>query len=31
MFNILELKKKIIYSTLNQICEIEINKSGDLR
>ena len=31
MFNILELKKQIIYSTLNQICEMKINKSGDLR
>ena len=31
MFNLLGLQKQIIYNTFNQICEMEINKSGDLR
>ena len=31
MFNLLDLRKQIIYNTFNQICEMEINKSGDLR
>ena len=31
MFNLLSLQKQIIYNTFNQICEMEINKSGDLR
>lgn len=31
MFNILGLNKKIEYNSFNQICEKEINKSGNLR
>jgi hypothetical protein len=31
MFKILELYDQIKYDTFNQICEMEINKSGDLR
>ena len=31
MINLLGLKQHIIYNTFNQICEMEINKSGDLR
>ena len=31
MFKILGLNDQIIYNTFNQICEMEINKSGDLR
>jgi hypothetical protein len=31
MFDLLELKERIRYNTFNEICEMEINKSGDLR
>jgi hypothetical protein len=31
MFNQLELQKRIKYSTFNEICEMEINKNGELR
>ena len=31
MFNLLDLRQQIVYNTFNQICEMEINKSGDLR
>jgi preprotein translocase subunit SecA len=31
MFKILGLYDQIKYDTFNQICEMEINKSGDLR
>ena len=31
MFKLLDLQEQIIYNTFDQICEMDINKSGDLR
>ena len=31
MFKILKLDEKIVYNSFNQICEMEMNKGGDLR
>ena len=31
MFDLLDLKKKIIYNTFNEICELEIKNGGDPR
>ena len=31
MFTQLELQDRIKYSTFNEICEMEINKNGELR
>ncbi len=31
MFEILELKTLIKYATFNEICEMELNKEGEIR
>ena len=31
MFHVLNLKDKIVYNSFNKICEMEMNRGGDLR